>query len=165
MLLFAGKRVRLSSARGDADGVVEARRGVARARRALAGFPIIFIVTLALDESVSAAAQWIRRSFEPGRALLTYPSASNLRWLRAAGFPFEEPLDPTTIDHDVALRVADAFGCFGPAEHCAERLLRAREEAGVEHLFFFPVHDAAGAYEMPTREIEAFRKIIAPRLF
>ena len=150
------------------DAIARARRhlaiGAARAGRSLADVPVIFIVTLGLDRTVKAASEWVRRWFEPGRPLLAYPSASNLHWLRAAGFDFDEDLDPATIGDDVALRVADAFGCFGPPEHCAERLLRAKEEAGVDHVFVFPAHDLAGGYTMPDAEIDAFRRIIAPRL-
>jgi hypothetical protein len=32
----------------------------------------------------------------------------------------------------LAAGACDAFGLFGPPERCAERLLQAREEAGVE---------------------------------
>jgi len=150
------------------EAIALARRhleiGARRAGRSLAGVPIIFIVTLGLDRTVKGASDWVRRWFEPGRALLTYPSASNLHWLRAAALPFDEGLDPRAIDDATALRVADAFGCFGPPEHCAERLLRAREEAGVEHVFFFPAHTLEGGYAMPLDEIEAFRRVIGPRL-
>jgi alkanesulfonate monooxygenase SsuD/methylene tetrahydromethanopterin reductase-like flavin-dependent oxidoreductase (luciferase family) len=150
------------------DAIALARRhleiGARRAGRSLASFPVVFIVTLGLGPTVRAASAWIRRWFEPGRPLLAYPSASNLHWLRAAGFAFDESLDPTTMDEDLAGRVADAFGCFGPPAHCAERLLRAQEEAGVDHVFFFPAHDLASGYEMPLAEIDAFREIIAPRL-
>jgi 5,10-methylenetetrahydromethanopterin reductase len=138
--------------------------GARRAGRSLEGFPIVFIVTLGLDRTVRGGSEWVRRWFEPERPLLTYPSASNLHWLRAAGLPFDESLDPGAIDDDLALRVADAFGCFGPPEHCAERLLRAREEAGVDHVFFFPAHDLAGGYAMPATEISAFRDVIRPRV-
>jgi alkanesulfonate monooxygenase SsuD/methylene tetrahydromethanopterin reductase-like flavin-dependent oxidoreductase (luciferase family) len=48
-----------------------------------------------------------------------------------------------------ARQIADAFALFGPPERCAERLLQAREEAGVEQVFLFPAHDLARAYEMP----------------
>lgn len=149
------------------DAVAAARRhlaiGAQRSGRSLAGFPVIFIVTLGLAP-VAEGSEWMRRWFEPGRPLLTYPSASNLHWLRAAGLPFAEDLDPTAISDDLARTVADAFGCFGPPEHCAERLLRAKEEAGVDHVFFFPAHDLAGGYEMPLAEIDAFRQVIAPRV-
>jgi 5,10-methylenetetrahydromethanopterin reductase len=138
--------------------------GAARSGRSLDGFPVIFIVTLGLAPTVREGSEWVRRWFEPGRPLLTYPSASNLHWLREAGLPFAEDLDPTAIDDDLARRVADAFGCFGPAEHCAERLLRAKEEAGVDHVFVFPAHDREGGYEMPTAEIDAFRQVIGPRV-
>jgi 5,10-methylenetetrahydromethanopterin reductase len=150
------------------DAVALARRhleiGAARAGRSLAGFPVIFIVTLGLAPAPADGRAWMRRWFEPGKPFLAYPSASNLHWLRAAGLPFDEALDPTTIDDALADRVADAFGCFGPPEHCAERLLRAREEAGVEHVFLFPAHDLAGGYEMPLAEIDAVRRTIGPLL-
>ena len=138
--------------------------GAARAGRPLVDVPVIFIVTLGLDRTVKGASEWVRRWFEPGRPLLAYPSASNLHWLGAAGFDFKETFDPATIADDDALRLADAFGCFGPPEHCAERLLRAKQEAGVDHVFFFPAHDLAGGYAMPDAEIEAVRSVIAPRL-
>jgi len=138
--------------------------GARRAGRSAADIPVLFIVTLGLGRTVREASDWVRRWFEPGRALLTYPSASNLHWLRAAGFDFDEALDPRSIDDDLALRVADAFGCFGPPEHCAERLVRAHEEAGVDHVFFFPAHDREGGYALPLGEIDAFRRVIGPRV-
>ena len=61
-------------------------------------------------------------------------------------------------------RLPDAFGLFGPAERCAERLLQAREEAGVENVFFFPVHDLERGYELPETVVQAFEKVIRPRL-
>ena len=150
------------------DAVASARRhlaiGAARSGRSLDGFPVIFIVTLGLAATVAAGSEWVRGWFEPGRPFLSYPSASNLHWLREAGRPFDDGFDPGTMDEATALRVADAFGCFGPPEHCAERLLRAREEAGVDHVFFFPAHDLAGGYEMPEREIDAFARVMRPRL-
>ena len=34
----------------------------------------------------------------------------------------------------------------------------------MEHVFLFPAHTFAGGYDMPEREIEAFRRVIRPRL-
>ena len=137
--------------------------GARRAGRSLAGFPRVFVVTLGLgDEAVGA--RWVRSWFAPGQPFLAYPSASNLRWLADAGFELREPFDPAAIDETRARRIADAFGLFGPPERCAERLLRAREEAGVEEVFLFPAHDLAGGYEMPEAEVEAFERVIRPRL-
>src|SRR6185295_6790348 len=65
---------------------------------------------------------------------------------------------------DLPERIEDAFGLFGPPERCADRLIRAREEAGVEHVFLFPAHTLAGGYDMPEDEIEMFRRVIRPRL-
>jgi hypothetical protein len=53
---------------------------------------------------------------------------------------------------------------FGSPERCAERLLRAREEAGIEDVFLFPAHDLAGGYAMPETEVQAFERTIRPRL-
>ena len=60
------------------------------------------------------------------------------------------------IPEDRAQQIADAFGLFGSPERCADCLLRAREEAGVQDVFLFPAHDLAGGYHMPEAEVEAF---------
>jgi 5,10-methylenetetrahydromethanopterin reductase len=150
------------------DAVAAARRlleaGASRAARSLHGFRTVFIATMGLEEGGATAHRWPRRWFAPGHPWLTYPSASNLHWLREAGLPVPETATPDDVSEDLAARISDAFGLFGSPEHCADRLLRAREEAGVEHIFLFPAHTLAGAYEMPEREIEAFRRVIRPRL-
>jgi len=138
--------------------------GARRAGRSLEGFPVVFVVTLGLGADASIGAEWVRSWFAPGQPFLAYPSASNLRWLAEAGFELPEPFDPAAIAEDRARRIADAFGLFGPPERCAERLLRAREEAGVEEVFLFPAHDLAGGYEMPEAEVLAFERVIRPRL-
>ena len=152
----------------DAAAIRAARRhlaeGARRAGRSLDGFPVVFVVTLGLGANAAVGARWVRSWFAPGQPFLAYPSAANLRWLAEAGFPLPEPLDPSAIPEDQARRIADAFGLFGPPERCAERLLQAREEAGVEEVFLFPAHDLAGGYEMPEAEMEAFERIIRPRL-
>ena len=76
----------------------------------------------------------------------------------------EDAHDPAAIPEDQARQIADAFGLFGPPERCAERLLQAREDAGVEHVFLFPAHDLAGGYDMPEAEVQAFAEVIRPRL-
>jgi 5,10-methylenetetrahydromethanopterin reductase len=138
--------------------------GARRAGRTLEGFPVVFVVTLGLGADAAVGARWVRSWFQPGQPFLCYPSASNLRWLGEAGLPLEAPLDPAAIPEDRAQRLADAFGLFGPPERCAERLLRAREEAGVRAVFLFPAHDLAGGYAMPEAEVQAFERVIAPRL-
>lgn len=152
----------------DARAIAAARRhledGARRAGRSPVNFPVVFIVTLALADTFEEARRWVQRSFAPGQPFLEYPSASNLYWLRAAGVPVAEGTRPESIDDDLAGRVADAFGLFGPPERCADRLLRAREEAGVDRVFLFPAHTLEGGYDMPAREVEAFRRIIRPRL-
>ena len=69
-----------------------------------------------------------------------------------------EPVDVT------AAQVCEAFGLFGPAEHCRDRLLQAREEAGVDHVFIFAAHTVQGGGDLPIREVEAFTRIIRPAL-
>ena len=139
-------------------------QGARRAGRSLAGFPVVFVVTLGLGSDAEVGTRWVRSWFAPGQPFLAYPSASNLRWLREAGFELEETHDPAAIPEDRSRRIADAFGLFGPPERCAERLLQARDEAGVEHVFLFPAHDLAGGYDMPEAEVQAFEAVIRPRL-
>jgi len=140
------------------------QEGARRAGRSLDGFPVVFVVTLGLGSDAAVGARWVRSWFAPGQPFLAYPSASNLRWLTEAGFDLREPLDPASLPEAQAGRIADAFGLFGPPERCAERLLRARDEAGVDEVFLFPAHDLAGGYAMPEAEVEAFERVIGPRL-
>jgi 5,10-methylenetetrahydromethanopterin reductase len=138
-------------------------QGAARTGRSLSGFPVVFVITLGLG-SAEAGTRWVRSSFAPGQPFLAYPSASNLHWLKAAGFELEPTHDPAAIAEDRARQIADAFGLFGAPERCAERLLQAREEAGVEHVFLFPAHDLERGYDMPEAEVRAFEAVIRPRL-
>lgn len=138
--------------------------GAMRAGRSLADFPVVFIVTLGLGSDAAAGARWVKSWFAPGQPFLAYPSAANLHWLRQAGFALDQDHDPAAIPHDRAQEIADAFGLFGSPEHCADRLLRAREEAGIRDVFLFPAHDLAGGYRMPEAEVQAFERIICPRL-
>jgi 5,10-methylenetetrahydromethanopterin reductase len=151
----------------DRAAVGAARRhlqeGARRAGRSLDGFPVVFVVTLGLGDD-AVGAKWVRSWFAPGQPFLAYPSASNLHWLAEAGLELRQGFDPAAIPEDRARRLADAFGLFGPPERCAERLLQAREEAGVEEVFLFPAHDLAGGYEMPEAELEAFVRVMRPRL-
>jgi 5,10-methylenetetrahydromethanopterin reductase len=108
--------------------------------------------------------EWPRRWFREGQRWLEYPSRSNLHWLKAAGIELPEELDPESISDDLADRICDALGLFGEPEYCAERLMRAQEEAGVEHVFLFPAHTFQTGYEMPGAEVETFGRVIGPRL-
>jgi 5,10-methylenetetrahydromethanopterin reductase len=138
--------------------------GARRAGRSLAGFPVVFVVTLGLGPDADVGTRWVRSWFAEGQPFLAYPSASNLRWLKEAGFDLGEAHDPAAIPEHRASQIADAFGLFGPPERCADRLLQAREEAGVEQVFLFPAHDLAGGYQMPEAEVQAFEGVIRPRL-
>ena len=123
--------------------------GARRAGRDPAAVPVVFIVPVAVEDRVETAREWPRRWFAPGHPWLTYPSAANLYWLRQAGLELPDPPVPEAIPEALAARIADAFGLFGPPEHCRERLRQAREEAGVEHVFLFPAHTRDGGYDMP----------------
>jgi 5,10-methylenetetrahydromethanopterin reductase len=138
--------------------------GAKRANRSLAGFPVIFVVTFGLGPDAEVGARWVRSWFAPGQPFLAYPSGANLRWLKEAGFELPESHDPAAIPENRARQIADAFGLFGSPERCAERLLRAHEEAGVDNVFLFPAHDLAGGYNMPEAEVQAFERVIRPRL-
>jgi 5,10-methylenetetrahydromethanopterin reductase len=139
------------------------RRGAERAGRDPANLREILIVPIAVGEP-EVVTNWPRTWFRAGQPWLCYPSASNLRWLRHAGIDIAADHRPEDIPPDLARRVCDAYGLFGPAEHCAERLLRAQAEVGVDHVFLFPAHSWAGAYGFPATEVEAFARVIGPRL-
>jgi 5,10-methylenetetrahydromethanopterin reductase len=140
------------------------KREPPRAGRTLTDFPVVFVVTLGLGPDNEVGARCVRSWFQPGQPFLAYPSAANLRWLREAGFKLDEGHDPEAIPEDLAHQIADAFGSFGSPERCADRLLRAHEEAGVDDVFLFPAHDLASGYDMPEAEVEAFARIMRPRL-
>ena len=139
------------------------RVGAARADRDMQELREIFIVPTALTKR-SEARRWPQRWFREGQPWLEYPSRSNLRWLRESGIEVVEDTEPSAIPDRLAEQICDAFGLFGEPEHCAERLIRAHEEAGIEHVFLFPAHDMKSGYELPHAEVEAFGKTIGPRL-
>lgn len=149
------------------DAIAAAREhlkaGAARAGRDPGELREILIVPIAVGER-SSVIQWPRRWFREGQPWLEYPSRSNLRWLRESGIDIEDGTRPEDISEDLAGRICDAFGLFGEPEHCAERLLQAHDEAGVESVFLFPAHDSRTGYEMPVAEVEVFEKVIRPRL-
>ena len=139
------------------------RAGERRAVRAPGSVKEIFIVPTAIED-FATAREWPRTWFRPGKSFLTYPSVSNLRWLRMAGIALADDHDPADISPQLAKRICDAFGLFGPPEYCAERLLQAQETSGVEHVFLFPSHNAETGYDLPENEIKAFAAVIGPRM-
>lgn len=139
------------------------RMGARRAGRDPSSLQEILIVPTAI-EPFDSAREWPRRWFRAGRPFLTYPSPSNLRWLAAAGIQVPPDHRPEDLSRELAGRICDSFGLFGPPEHCAERLLRAREETGLTHVFLFPSHVADTSYDLPHGVVDAFRQVIRPRL-
>jgi 5,10-methylenetetrahydromethanopterin reductase len=139
----------------DPEAITRAREhlasGARRAGRSLNGFKTIFGVTLALEADPSA---WLHRDFAPGQPWLSYPSASNWYWLEAAGLSASSP----------ETELAHAFGLFGSPEHCRDRLQEAQSISGVDHVFLFPAHTLETGYDLPTRELEAFARVIRPAL-
>jgi 5,10-methylenetetrahydromethanopterin reductase len=119
---------------------------------------------MGLAPSMDEASRWPRRWFAPGQSFLAYPSVANLHWLRQAGIDLADDHDPAAIPDAVAAQACDAFGLFGPPEHCLERLHRARAEAGVEHVYLFPAHTLEGGGDMPEAEVSAFARVIGPGL-
>lgn len=139
------------------------RAGAERAGRDPSQLQEVFVVPLALGEP-DEVAEWPRRYFRPGRPWLAYPSNTRLHWLRLAGVPLPADPRPEDVSAAQARGICDALRLFGPAEYCADRLLRAREEAGIGPVFLFPEHTAETSYGLPEAEIDAFRRVIAPRL-
>ena len=140
------------------------KTGAARAGRSLEEFRTIFITPMALDEEGQEAYRWPQRWLRPGLPFLTYPSRANLHWLREAGIEMPDDIRPEQISDELAVRICDAFGLFGSPEACLDRLQRAVEESAVEHVFIFPSHTVESGYDMPHREVEAFRRTILPAL-
>ena len=138
--------------------------GARRAGRDLTGFGIVHIVTMALESDGFDPLRWPQSWLAPGHPWIAYPSRSNLYWLREAGLDLADDVQPEEIDDQQAARICDAFGLFGTAEHCADRIRRAVAESDLKRVFIFPAHTQAGGYEMPGREIEAFRRVIFPAL-
>jgi 5,10-methylenetetrahydromethanopterin reductase len=138
--------------------------GAARAGRDLKGFRTIHIVPMTVDADGRQARRWPQQWFRPGQPYLKYPSAGNLTWLREAGIDLPDDVVPEQIGDTLAERICDAFGLFGTPEQCLARLQRAATESGVEHVFVFPTHTQDGGYDMPRREVEAFRNVIFPGL-
>lgn len=148
--------------------VAAARRrleiGAQRAGRDLKDFQSIFITPMTVDEDGRAARRWPQQWFRPGQPYLMYPSKGNLVWLRESGIDLPEDVVPEQISDDQAENICDAFGLFGTAAECLSRLKRAVTESGIEHVFIFPTHTQDGGYDMPRREVEAFRNVIFPGL-
>lgn len=139
------------------------RRGAERAGRDPATLREILIVPFGLG-TTEETLRWPQGWFREGQPWLRYPSASNLRWLRYAGIDLPEDYRPADIDDELAARICDAFGLFGSAEQCADRLIRAYEEIGLRHAFLFPAHTWDGTYQLPVAEVQAFADTIHPRL-
>jgi 5,10-methylenetetrahydromethanopterin reductase len=151
----------------DPAGVAAARehvrRGATRAGRDSAEIEEILIVPIGVGTAAEQRG-WVQGFFRPGQPWLEYPSISNLRWLGHAGIDIPVGHSPGDIPDALADRVLDAFGAFGPPDRCAERLLRAQEEIGLEHAFLFPAHTWDSTYDLPRAEVAAFRDTIGPAL-
>jgi 5,10-methylenetetrahydromethanopterin reductase len=137
--------------------------GAERAGRDPERLKEIFIVPIAVGDR-KEAREWPRRWFREGQPWIEYPSRSNLHWLREAGIDLPEGTDPSSISGEVVDSICDAFGLFGEPEYCAERLIRAYQEARVEHVFLFPAHDIRTGYQLPQAEADAFARVIGPKL-
>ena len=138
--------------------------GAARAGRSLDGFQTIFITPTTLSDDGPAARSFPQQWFRPDQPYLKYPSDSNLIWLREAGIDLADDFAPENISDDLAAEICDAFGLFGTPEECLARLKRARDEAGIDHVFIFPTHTQEGGYDMPQYQVDAFREAIIPGL-
>lgn len=158
-------------------GAVDAARAHVRAGAARAGRPDPYapdssftetlIVPIALGSS-DEVRDWPRGWFRPGQPWLHYPSSSNIRWLQAAGIELPEVgddgLDPSGLSDEVVDRLLDAYGLFGPPDHCATRLVRATAELELRRVFLFPAHAWTGSYDLPHDVVDAWGDTIGPLL-
>ena len=138
--------------------------GAARSGRDLDGFQPIFITPTTVSDDGPAARRFPQQWFRPDQPYLKYPSDSNLFWLREAGIDLADDFVPENISDSHAAEICDAFGLFGTPEECLDRLKRAWDESGIEHVFIFPTHTQEGGYDMPVNEVNAFRETIIPGL-
>lgn len=138
--------------------------GAARAGRSLDDFQTIFITPSTVSDDRPAARRFPQQWFRPDQPYLKYPSDSNLVWLREAGIDLADDFVPEDISDAQAAEICDAFGLFGTPGECLDRLRRARDESGIDHVFIFPTHTQEGGYDMPRAEVEAFRETIIPGL-
>ena len=138
--------------------------GAARAGRSLEEFQTIFITPTTVSDDGAAARRFPQQWFRHDQPYLKYPSDSNLVWLREAGIDLADDFMPESISDAQAAEICDAFGLFGTPEECLAKLKRARDEAGVDHVFIFPTHTQEGGYDMPRAEVDAFGEQIIPGL-
>jgi len=138
--------------------------GAQKAGRDLRDFHTIFIIPMTVDEDGQDARRWPQRWFSPRQPYLMYPSKANLHWLRESGINLPDDVIPEQITGNQAEKICDAFGLFGTAEECLSRLKRAVNVSGIKHVFIFPTHTQEGGYDMPRREVVAFKNVIFPGL-
>ena len=138
--------------------------GAARSGRSLENFQTIFITPTTVSHDGAAARRFPQQRFRPDQPYLKYPSDSNLFWLRQAGIDLAADFAPEDISDERATEICDAFGLFGTPEECLNRLIRARDESGIDHVFIFPTHTLEGGYDMPRHEVEVFGNTIIPGL-
>jgi 5,10-methylenetetrahydromethanopterin reductase len=150
------------------DSVAAAQRrlqvGADRGNRDLSGFQTIYITPTTVDDDGAKARLWPQQWFRSGQPYLKYPSDSNLFWLREAGIDLPDDFVPEQITDSQAEAICDAMGLFGTPQECLERLKRAGSESGIEHVFIFPTHTQDGGYDMPAKEVEAFKDVVIPGL-
>jgi len=138
--------------------------GAERGNRDLNDFQTIYITPATVDDDGAVARRWPQLWFRSDQPYLKYPSDSNLFWLREAGIDLPEDFVPEDITNTQADTICDAMGLFGTPQECLERLRRAGSESGIEQVFIFPTHTQDGGYEMPAKEVAAFKDVIIPRL-
>ena len=150
------------------ESVAAARRrlqvGADRGNRGLDDFHTIYITPTTIDDDGVRARRWPQLWFRSGQPYLKYPSDSNLFWLREAGIDLPEDFVPEEITDTLADAICDAMGLFGTPQECLERLRRAGTESGIEQVFIFPTHTQDGGYDMPAKEVAAFKDVIFPGL-
>ena len=150
------------------DSVKAARRrlqiGAERGKRSLNDFKTIYITPTTVDKDGARARHWPQQWFRSDQPYLKYPSDSNLFWLRVAGIDLPGDLVPEHNTDTQADAICDAMGLFGTPQECLQRLRRAESESGIEHVFIFPTHTQDGGYDMPTKEVSAFKDVILPGL-
>ena len=130
-------------------------QGARRAGRDGAELPITLVGRLHFEKDLKTAQEWAR-NFCFG--LVQNPLRAH--WLREAGVEFSTVKSAEDLSQEQLAQICEIAGFIGPPDYCLERLRQVEREMGVSRVFLQP----SATYEIPEKEVEIFKKEIAPHL-
>lgn len=130
--------------------------GARRSGRSLEDFEDFYILPTSMHARPSTG-MWPQKYLANGDVpWLDSPTKLTRHWLRLSEIDLPDEMKPEEVSDKLANQILDNVGLFGPPEYCAERLLQAREESGVDRIFMTIAHDEANIYDLPRYEAELF---------